>query len=216
MTVGDPRKAFLLSVIAFLALGFCGWRLLPKAETVVTQMLDNSGVHAPVPSNEGEYPMTLLNDPFSHPGFKTQPVSQTTGAAVQAGGVSVSSPPPMAGTNYPGPYTFGSGDVLPKTDPDENTGKGQQQEVSPLKVVRLEAIIQVDQPMAYIRYFETVPQPKSESGQAPPAGSQEQVRGFKVGDKLFGAKIISITKSEVTLQTKAKKVKLSVGGEQSL
>lgn len=67
MTVGDPKKAIVLAVIALVVVCAAVFRLLPSAPAPVAKVPDAAAVPAGADPLEDEVAESVAIDPFSHP-----------------------------------------------------------------------------------------------------------------------------------------------------
>lgn len=195
MTIGDPRKALVLAVVAIIVCGLAVFRVLPKPEVAVQSLLVPPQAHSPS-TKMTVYPQALSHDPFSHP--------MIVGNAAPPS----SSPRPL--TDSP-PFTFdidgelpevaGDDEVAGGAKPEENAGDDRKpdQESTPKHLVRLDAVMTVDEPVAVLRLDGGKPQ------------------AMRVGDLAFGiARVVEIGPSRVRLQAKKKMFEVGLGDSVSL
>lgn len=191
MTIGDPKKAAVLAIVAVVVSGVAVFRVLPKAEHAMSQLLAPDQKPTVV-AEQLDYPQGLSTDPFGHP-------------LLAKGGSEAPKPPPSDTPNSGGRIGFQpmplGGDLpkiepppggQPKPQPEENTGEDRQLRVE--SEIRLAAIMSVDQPMALLQ------------------GSNDATGSFGIGATAFGfAKVVSIGESKVVLKIKGRRVELAVG-----
>lgn len=144
MTIGDPRKALVLAVVALIVCGVAVFRLLPKPEVAVQTLLVPQQAQAPATSVSA-YPQSVSHDPFSHPLIRGS-----------------SSPPPKPAASNTGPLKIEIDGELPDVgsdpqadqsrEPEENAGENRKpEEEAPVRVVRLDAVMTVNEPVVVLR-----------------------------------------------------------------
>lgn len=193
MTIGDPKKAAVLGVVALIVSSVAVFRALPRADRVVNTLLapaDPEVADVRVPS----YPEVLARDPFSH----------TALAKKEAPSPANSTPeeefhPPYLPGNVPGMDVRYNGEGVgaplpnPTGSPEENTGLDRNSTVEDASV-SVAAILVSDRATVMLRL----------NGGSPVT--------FKAGQTAFErAQVVKVDGDGVTLKTPKRTVTLKVG-----
>lgn len=160
MSVGDPRKAIVLAIIAVVFVTIAVFRSIPQsADRLATANRDSVVKDEPKPLGEATS-TTPAVDAFSHPNLAVKGPIRTEARRPK--------PEPLA---EPGtaPWDPSGGVVvgeLPgaqrQADPAEKTGIDQQQKEKGVVLVRLAAIVRGDTALALIQVADGAPSPVAE------------------------------------------------------
>lgn len=210
MQTGDPKKVAILSVVAVLIVGIAVFQAIPKgdkplrgkAATVQAKTAAHdetqSGLHDSSPTAS----LALQQDAFAHPGLERKEAKSEADPAPTASKGAGSQPPfdPMQGSIGPaGPEPLPGVGGTPAPDPAGNTGINQQSDQASKTTLKLEAIVTVTEPRAFIAL---------DGGEA---------KAYVEGNSLGGlGKVIKISENSVTIQIGQRKLKLAVGAEELL
>lgn len=201
MKTGDKKQAVILTVVAVLAVGFLGYRLIPAGSKAVTALRSGEpGVKGA--SRELQLPLVVTGNPFSHPKLATLPIAATQSplpnAPIDKSGTFPFQPgrPPGASDGSgsgQGPGASdgsGSGQGPGASDgsdsghgPDESAGviRRLKEQVPRISVI---AIMRVERPLAMLSINNTNSRAFYEGDLVAPG-----VRLVKVGDNVVVVKV---------------------------
>lgn len=192
MTIGDPRKALVLAVIAVIVCGVAVFRMLPKPEVAVQTLLVPQQAQAPA-SDTPAYPQSVSHDPFSHPLIRTT-------SSPQPKPVASNSAPLKVEIDGELPEVPGHGQLGEGSKPEENAGEDRKPEQeAPVRVIRLDAVMTVNEPVVVLRLN---------------SGSPVSA---KLGEFVFGdVKVVEIGPRTVRLKSGKQVLEVSLGDSVTL
>lgn len=133
ISVGDRRKAIVLSIAAVAAVVFLVFQLFPSSSAPSGQQATQAEA-SPKKRLEGSLPVRLATSPFSHPSLGTERPPLETGQAARP---AAESPPanPLQGIDLMPPATWRSFGVSPSPDdPEKTSGSARQSEQAPKRL----------------------------------------------------------------------------------
>lgn len=214
MTVGDPKKAMILSVVAVMIVGVAVFRAIPTepAKPGATLLARQEKPEAPT-QQEAEVPPTPTIDPFSHPNLSRTSTQKTATGGPAEGenqlgrqtAPSQRTSPPGGTTRQPTGITEIRGsefETLPGADvaPAKVPGISQQNEGgATVLLVRLEAIVRGEGALALLSVAGKTTAPCREGG---------LVNGH--------IKVIKIKESSIVIESSGRRREIFVGEEVGL
>lgn len=194
MTVGDPKKAIVLAIIAVIIVSVAVFRSIPTPDPATGKQSSQPATAKQDDKIKAEPPTEATVDSFSHPSLATKEPPKPKKDL----------PPTDQADRRQGPWKVDPESVLGSlpnaTDnPGEKTGKGQQVAVKGVVRLRLEAIVRGVTSLALVSV--------ADSSSAP----------FAEGSMINGhIKLVSISESSIVIEASGSSMTIRVGEEIAL
>jgi hypothetical protein len=191
MTIGDPKKAIMLAVVAIVVIGAAVFRIVPNPEPIAG-LSTSIRTEKRDAKKEKDLATIVISNAFWHPKLseKAPATPKSAKKPLSMGGGSEGSKPASPFTNQTLPFAG--------PNPVESTGSSQQQQQKP--TIRLDAIITTGNRKEALLTF----------------GNDPELHKAQVGTKFGDLQVIAITETTVRIRFgKVEKI-LTVGEEQKL